>query len=526
MATATTWNSGGSTDANLAGNYSAGLPADAVITLDATSVVNWTLTANLSCDGVTIAAAYTGNATFAGFTLTCNTNAGFSWDGNILTGTTPLSTLTLNGASATAHFNGATINASLLNIVFNGTTACVLDDDKGSQFNVLTIGNSGKLTSSGTGTTTFSYVGTPLVIGTNVTFTINSTMNFYNTSAGDLYTLGAGSTIAGNGTCFFYFSNSGAAYTAPALTYTGTASKTGFLAAGGCTNATLTQTGAISINATTFRLYTGIAGSSFTYNTGGYAITAKAFQHGANIAGTTMTFNASSSLITCTSYDTYTAGTSNTNFQTSQWTCAGSWTFGTNHTVNPGAFMVAITANSTITSNSKTFFDFAIIGVGITVVLADNLTLATGGSFTLTNGTLNAGVNYIIFSGSGDITVAANVSSRLRTAVAGSTITWNTGANTWTVPAYAANDWGALAGADVAWRSSAPGVQYNISAPAAVVVYNMNPQDCNNSGAANIDATDVSNLDGGNNNGWDFPPVIGTPASQVSNRFGIGSMGF
>ena len=76
------WSSAGSTDGNLAGNWSLGVAPQSGdrLVFDATSVVNCTFTANFSCDGINAAAAYTGTIDFDTFDVTGDNGADFIFD--------------------------------------------------------------------------------------------------------------------------------------------------------------------------------------------------------------------------------------------------------------------------------------------------------------------------------------------------------------------------------------------------------------------------------------------------------------
>jgi hypothetical protein len=551
------------------GNWSLGVApvlADDVI-FNATSVQNCTIDVSPSVNSITFAAAYSGNWTAVGQTMTCT--LGFSHDG---TGTSHFGNgLTCNGNASTLHI-GAGVGAatgSFCNLVFNGVVAMVFDDDKGIQFNSLITGAGAVLTSSGASTNTFSTGGIPLIIGNASTLTLNTTTNFYSTAAGQLYSTPGAYTFNGTGTITFYATGAGFVFTAPALTFTGTSGNFGFIAGLGTNNAIINQTGNIIANSVgTFRIYAGIANTSFTWNTGGFAIsnTGGNLRLGASIATGVLTFNCGASAITMKVYNEYAVGASTINMQTAQFTCAGSWTFGVTNTINPGSSSVTITTTSTVTSNGKSFFDFTVNSGANTVTCADALTLAANGDLTLTTGTLNlaifnltvGGDTYVngvstlnatgstcSFAGNYTTAVASTVTinpatnytftavtaivtngitlpsctfnddftisdtciiTSLIIGVDGITGTFEAG-NIFTITLLAAADWDGALGALNAFRSTIPGTQYTLAIPNALTLQYMNPQDSALLGFQ-ITVDDGTSVDGGNNDAnWIWPVV-------------------
>jgi hypothetical protein len=478
------------------------------LVFDGTSVINATATAGLSVQSVSIVAAYTGAWSISGQTLTVA--LGFSDDGG--GGTRNYGNgITANGASSTVHFGSTlgAVTATSCVLTMNGTTAMVLDDDKGITFKSLTLGVAAVVTSSGGAQSTLSFgTGAPLTIGANATFTVNRALYVITTGGNDIHNIGIGATFNGTAQIDWQLNGGAIGANVPAITYTGSGTQVFRVSSSGTQG--FTFTGHQNYGTATVRFRGNQSGAvTLTFNLSTYNLICGTFQFGNDAAVTgTVVLNAGSGTHSVSVFDGATVngnlGTTNVNLQSSQWSCSGSWTFGSNHTVNPGTSTVTITNTSTVTSNGKSFYNFVINAAARTITLSGALTIATGGTLTVTAFTAFAGNQYIIFAGSGSISIATAVSNRLRTAVAGSTITWTTGTNIWTIPAYTANDWGGDASADVAWRSSTPGTQYRILAPAGVVVSNMNPQDNLNSGT-DINAMDGTSRDGGNNIGWLFP---------------------
>lgn len=535
MSTATTWNSAGSTDANLAGNYSAGIPADAVITLNNTSIINWIFTANMSVESITIAATYSGNVSMLGFTLTVS--LGVSFDG---TGTYNLGNgITCNGVSSAYHIGAGagSVTASSCVLTMNGTTGMTLDIDKAGNHKQLVLGIGAIVTSGGAVTQTFINTNLPLTLENNATFTLNNTMTLILTGTGTLYSIGIGCTFNGNGPIVFVSSGAASTATCPTLNYTGT----GF--------ALFRQSGAIT---TTF---------NFTGN-----ISCAALNLSSNLAGATTTFNFGSYIHTVSSLIFVAAGTNNGNMQTSQWSVSGSITL--LGTFNAGTSIVTITGTSTVTSNSKSFFDLTINAGANTVTCADALVCTAGGDLTLTAGKLNLSTFNLTVGG----TTAINGTSTLNatastcsfagnyTTAAGATVTLNAATNytftaaaivttngialpqctfnaafsindsctisrliwgidgitgtfeatqTFTLTNLAAASWNGSAGLLNAVRSSIPGTQFTLAIPNIVTLQYINPRDADLAGGFQITVNDGTSVDGGNNDvNWIWPVVV------------------
>ncbi len=560
MSTATTWNSGGSTDANLAGNYSAGLPADAVVTLDATSVVNWIFTANMSVESITITAAYTGVVTMTGFTLTCS--LGFSDDG--ITGVHTYGTsITCNGNNSTLHVGSgiASVTATSTAIIMNGTTAMILDIDKASVWYSLTLGALAKVTISGAaGTFVLSSAANPILsVGNNATLTVNQFTQFSPTITSTVFSWGIGVTFNGNGGWTIRPGGNNITLSISETTYSGT----GGVYFNDWGSSTLdgiwSFTGNQNYGGNTFYVHCDTAGALCTLTTNNNSLTCGQLNLGANNATATFNFNAGASIISITSYTgvTYNTGTININYQTSQISCSGSWAFGSNHIVNPGTSIVTITNTSTITSTGKSFYDLIINAATKTITCADALTCAAGGDLTLTAGTLtlatfnltvggntavngtstlnatgstcsfagnyttaagstitiNAATNYTFTAATvvttngktlPQVTFNSNFSindtctiTRLIRGVDGFTGTFEAG-NTFTISNLAAANWNGAAGSLNAVRSSVPGTQFTIVLPNAATLTYYDSQDCIYQGF-DITANDGTSLTQGNN---------------------------
>jgi len=125
----------------------------------------------------------------------------------------------------------------------------------------------------------------------------------------------------------------------------------------------------------------------------------------------------------------------------------------------------------------------------------------------------------LTLSSTASITVSGSVTVARLILSAGETYTIWSGANVLTIGSYTAGDW------DGATLQGNAGFDWNMSAPAGMVVSNMAVADSNNSGAA-IDASDGTNTDNGDNTGWNFvapaPPATASTPKQSKCSIGIG----
>jgi hypothetical protein len=153
------------------------------------------------------------------------------------------------------------------------------------------------------------------------------------------------------------------------------------------------------------------------------------------------------------------------NFQTSQWTCAGNWTYGSNHTIDIGTtFSITFTGISIVTSNGKNL---------PTVTFNNNFSIV--GACTLKE--LIWGVN-------------------------GKTGTFDAG-SVYTITNLSISDWDGSIGNLNALRSSIPGTQFFLIIPSPIILQYMNPQDSVVNNA--IQVKDRTSLNSGNNVNWFFP---------------------
>lgn len=557
-----TWTSGGSNDMNNTANYDgAGSFAADDLVFNATSVVNAAATAAIVCNSITIASTYTGTWALTGYTATCA--AGFSDDGT--TGAHNYGNgISCSGASSTFHVGSGvgTVTASSCTLTFNGTTGMIFDDDKGLLFNALVLGASAIVSvNSGQNNTRFYTTANALTMINGGRLTVDAALFFGISTNGSFYSLTGSYTINGGSNLFLHITTSSITVSLPALTYTGT----GRLIVqqnNSVTDCVCNQTGNLTLSGDYSPVNSNGGSTRFTYNTNGNSISCKKMWHGNNVVASSMIINWGASAISTSNYDaTIYGGVGTTeNFGTSAWACSGAWTNSATTTYNSETSVITITAACTFTSAGKTIYNLTHNAAGSTLTLSgamscNTLTISAGsfttaannltasGNLTLggTNITLGANVTMtgsgrtIAITAAGTVTTTACVLilqnattlnlgtrtiSRLQ-CTGGYTYTFTAGSSVLTITNYTAGDWRQGSGTTT-WRSSIPGTQYRIAAPANTVVTNMDIQDCNNSAGILINALAGSNKNSGNN----VNILFGGAAKHISKSSISISMGF
>jgi len=358
-----TWDPvGASTDMNDVNNYTG-----ASCTLDSSDnlvfnagATSSTATAPIEVASITTTSGYSGAWSISG--QTASTSGNMTFDG---TGTLNLGNgLTLNGASATLHIGSGSgaVTASNCNLIMNGTTGMIIDDDKAAAFLSLTLGASAVVTNSGWQTT--SYIGTaPLTFTNGGSLTINRSVLFRITATGNIVTITAGTpTIAGNSLITFTTAN-GLTATLPTITFGGTVNLE------------------INILTTTSANGTFTLGGNLTMN-GGLKV-------GANASGRTLNFNAGSGTHSIGSFSNNNTGTTNINLDGSSWSVAGNWAYGSNHTVDAGTSQITFTNTATVTANGLSFYNLIVNADTKTVTLG--AAFVASGTLTVTAGSFNDG---------------------------------------------------------------------------------------------------------------------------------------
>ena len=514
-----TWSSLGSNDLNLATNYSGAgalLTTDDLV-FDGTSVIAATASANLDVKSITVAAAYTGNMSFSGFTAIYeNGNASFDGIGTLNLG----NGITLNGASSTLHIGAgvAAVTATSCAITMNGTTAMIIDIDKTTVAKSLILGNGAIVTNSGVSYFIVSDTN-PFVMGTNSRFTNSGLLYIRLTASGNFMTLGSGYIISGATALQLEINANSITGTVPAVTTQNTplyitenGVKTGYtILFGGTIN---TGTGRMDIVVSN-------AGSSGIINFNNQNVICGNFYAGNANATATSVINYGSGTFSVSQYagSSLNLGSCTQNFQSSQWLCSGGWIFGSNHIIVPGASQVTITNTATITSNGKSFYDFVINAAGKTITLADALSVH---DYTKIIGT-QAGNFNTTCSGDALFSVSTTLFRLIMTKATTRTITVVTG-GTLTLTNLTDTNVNGTPGALTRWRSTTPGTQFNITIPAPITLTYQNPSDCVSSQTVTV--TDGTSANGGNNFRWLFNVVITSVTYLGNGRWLVTGSGF
>lgn len=311
---------------------------------------------NIVCSGITISGNYTGNQTANGY--------GYYLTGDMIddgTGTRNLgSGIFMSGPLSNLHIGSGlgTVTATSCDIVMNTSTSGVIDDDKGITFKSLILGASAIVTNNGISTSTYSTSGIPWTMGNNSTFTISTRINFERSTSGDMWSIGTGCTISSSTTLYFRCIANSITVNLPAITMTSAGFTLEDLV--GYTGWAFNVSGNLSLGSTQVNMYCGANSTgTFTFNT--YNLTCGTLRYGlqsATSSSATFNWGSGTHTISVMSGSTWnSANTTNVNLQSSTWNCSGSWTFGSNHTINPGTSTVNITNTSTISQNGKPFYD-------------------------------------------------------------------------------------------------------------------------------------------------------------------------
>ena len=362
-----------------------------------------------SCHTITASATNTQVISWTGTTMTCSGNMTFDGTGTHVFG----NGITMTGASSNLHI-GSTLTAPTATscaVTFNGTTACVLDDDKGTTFMTLTLGASAIVTCTGAGAASFYSATTPFVLGASATLTNNGDLRFGLSGATSFYSLGAGYTLDGSGAGAyrFYITVNSITVTCPAITISGTISIFLFseTPSSNITGSTFSMTGALVIPTTTpFYLAVARVASQIIQDMNGQNITCGQMLTGC-IAGAfttgsqTLKFGSGTHSIASYNGTTYNVASA-IQFGTSIISCSGNWAFGSNNVITGTAASqsVTITNTSAVTNAGKTFPGSFIVNAPAKVVTMTGK-FRCGKDFTVTAGGVVFG-NLAIDSIAGD----------------------------------------------------------------------------------------------------------------------------
>ena len=348
----------------------------------------------ISCHNFTRSA---GNWTHAGTTFTASGDITFNGTGTINLGTG----ITMTGASAILTVNSTvgTITSTLCNIIMNGTTGMSLAINKGATFFSLTLGASAVVTNSSSAVLNIIGSATVLTLNNNSTFICNGRILFQVNADASIFSVGTGVTWSGSGEQDVTVAVNNVTCTLPALTYTGSGHWFIYEYISTLTGVVFSLSGNINLGTAMLDMETQYSTSSVTFNGNIFGITCGALTIGKAVASSAVTYNYGSGTYSIASYSgsTYnTTGTTVHNFGTSQWTCSGSWTFGSNHTITHGWDILNITNTATITSNGKVFNWVVLNAPGKTITLGDNFICR---AYKNTAGTLNKNSNQFAITG-------------------------------------------------------------------------------------------------------------------------------
>jgi len=212
------------------GTYTSGAPNDAAswglgsIGSTDTLIANsgsaaMTATGNLICGKLITTSGYSGNITFAGYTITLN-SGGVSVSG---TGTlNPGNGMTFNGANDSIYVASGSGAFSPYQCIVTINGSCVIKSDRGSDYKQLVGANNAKITFPSS-CEIYNGTSVPLILGNDCKITVASSKNLtiLRNANGDLTTLGTNDTFSVSGNIQFGFGGTGKKVTLPAITTSG-----------------------------------------------------------------------------------------------------------------------------------------------------------------------------------------------------------------------------------------------------------------------------------------------------------------
>ena len=547
-----TWNSSSSTDLNNGANYtgSGALLVTDDLVFDNTSVVNAAATANINVKSITISSSFTGVWIFTGFTVTVDTQFSDNAVNRRYWGTS----ITVNGAAGSFYYSPADdTGTSDTVVVMNGTTGMTFTDNGGGS-RITWI----KQLVLGPGAIVYKVYSTTTVLE-NITFMDGGTLS--GTGKFEIRTIRFSEIITINGamptisvssiSCLYWNTFT---VSIPAITMTSNFS----IVRGGGADCTFNMNGNFSCGDLDIN-NTSIYGPNVTrFNTNNYNLTCANLTFGGNLSTIYSILNMGSSIVTVTgSVDTNPTGaTSTVNMGTSQWFVKGNFTARTNVTYNVGTSVITLngtnaanisdspytkeipriilnkSANVNITNSTGfTCKGLSTASSNVGTLVFSGYSIWSNGDFLYDygnisqSGVLNAMIYMTVLNSTFRISTTGSVNTQylyfsLQNSIvfdptnsgnrtidrlivtAGKTITWVPNANKLTVSIYTAGDYSGTSGNVLTWTSQTPGTQYKVSLPAATVEY-LNVTDCDNSGTT-VNATSGTNVNGGNDVGFDF----------------------
>ena len=369
----------------------------------------------------TISPAATSNVTFSGACSIAGPGLSLS-QGNNITFSSSL-TFTGNNASLTIASGLASVPAAACALTVNGTNF-TLADAKGVQFLSLTLGASASMTNTGAGTTIFRIntgkTGIPLTMGNNSTLTATTQLYFSRQVAGDFVSCGTGTVANGAGAINFTINSAGVACTMAAFTASGAGALNFSNSAMGAVSWSIQFTGTQNYGARPCGIYpTDMnAFGTIDFNNQNLTCGTIAIANAGPLTGGSFTINYGSGTMNVTTYTGNGSCAPSVNFQSSQWFCAGSWTFGTTHTIDPGTSTVTITSpGGQLYTYTKPFYNLTL---NAPVTLIDQIVINNGGHLTVNNslsinpigsGSVFNFIGTYTFDGTGDISIGGATAS-------------------------------------------------------------------------------------------------------------------
>ena len=304
------------------GETGASVPAESTDVFIDYSNNAFTATANISCKTITVTSGYSGNITFAGYTIRTkygivnNGTGTMNW-GNGLN-------IDSAGALLTIGAGVGTQTVSSCPIVITTSATFTLDKFVNA-WKLLELKNNTQLISGGIHAIWTNNAGVPLVVGDGCKITCNSGMVLRRSTAGAFFTFGVNDTIAGTGGWTFYPA-ANSVTTMPAFTTTQNSAYVSF--DGTTANNVVTFTGNIDVSsASTLNFVYSTAGITSIVNLAGYDFSSKILRILTTSATANLTINLGSGTGIITSFNgwqnnigttTITRGNGTTN-------CSGDW---------------------------------------------------------------------------------------------------------------------------------------------------------------------------------------------------------
>jgi hypothetical protein len=259
-------------------------------------------------------------------------------------------------------------------LVLNGTDGMVVDWDRAGNQRGIVIGENAKVTWGGSGVLSIVALSDPaLTMNNNSLLTVNTAINLYRNTSGEIYSIGSDCTFNGATVTITISANATTDATVPALNYTGTGTLT--FRGQGAVNPVFHQTGNIS-GTGNINLQSNNGAGAVTFNTNNHNITASGeLRVGLSTAPTTgsFTLNCGTSTITCNSHfgnNSY-SNRSYINLQKSRWYVSGNFLTFVNHVLDPGTSVVTLVGGNATATMAGKLLDTVYVNKSGTLTLSD-----------------------------------------------------------------------------------------------------------------------------------------------------------